>query len=67
MKSLLSGKPVLWFLFLFNLGVALALGFDPVADSLGLDGLQQILASAGMGVVALGAGASLLRRRPQTA
>jgi len=66
-KSLLSSKPVLWFLFSFNLVVALALGFAPVADAAGLGGIQQIVAVAGMGAVSLGAGAALLRNRPQTA
>ena len=56
MKSLLSSTPVLWFLFLFNLVVAVAAAF-------GLHGTQQITTSAGMGVVALGAGASLVLRR----
>jgi hypothetical protein len=55
MNSLLSSTPVLWVLFLFNLVVAVAAGF-------GLDGTQQILTSAGMGVVALGAGAGLVLR-----
>jgi hypothetical protein len=55
-KSLLSSTPVLWFLFLFNLVVARAAGFD-------LHGTQQIMTSAGMGVVALGAGAGIVRRR----
>ncbi|MGO4616111.1 hypothetical protein AB4305_17680 [Nocardia sp. 2YAB30] len=67
MKSLRSSKPVLWFLFLFNLAVALAVGFESVANSLGLDTTQQILTCAGMGLVSLGAGAGLLRRRLQTA
>jgi len=56
LKSLASSRPVLWFLFLFNLVVAVAAGF-------GLDGTQQITTSAGMGVVALGAGAGLVLRR----
>jgi hypothetical protein len=43
MKSLLSSTPVLWFLFLFNLVVAVAAAF-------GLHGTQQIMTSAGMGV-----------------
>ncbi|MFQ6396193.1 hypothetical protein ACLMAJ_22315 [Nocardia sp. KC 131] len=67
MKSLLSSKPALWFLFSFNLVVALALGFDPVADVLGLDGTGQIATSAVMAVIALGAGAAVLRKSPQTA
>lgn len=56
LKSLSSSKSVLWFLFLFNLLVAVAAG-------VGLHGTQQIMTSAGMGVVALGAGASLVLRR----
>jgi len=66
-KSLLSSKPALWFLFSFNLVVALALGFPPVADALGLGGPQQVVACVGMGVVSLGAGAAMLRNRPRTA
>jgi hypothetical protein len=57
LKSMSSARPVLWFLFLFNLLVAIAAG-------VGLHGVQQITTSAGMGVVALGAGAGLLLRRP---
>jgi hypothetical protein len=56
MKSLLSSTPVLWFLFLLNLVVAVAAAF-------GLHGTQQIMTSGGMGVVALGAGAGLVQRR----
>ena len=60
LKSLPSSRPVLWFLALFNLVAAVAAGF-------GLHGTQQIMTSAGMGVVALGAGTSLvLRRATQT-
>jgi len=60
LKSLSSSRPVLWFLVLFNLAAAVAAGF-------GLHGAQQIMTSAGMGVVAVGAGASLvLRRATQT-
>ena len=60
LKSLPSSRPVLWFLVLFNLAAAVAAG-------LALHGPQQIMTSTGMGVVALGAGASLvLRRAPQT-
>jgi hypothetical protein len=55
-KSPISSTPVLLFLFLFNLVVAVAAGFA-------LDGTQQITTSAGMGVVALGAGAALVKRR----
>ena len=72
MNSLLSPpRPVLWFLFLFNLAVAVAAGFglgiDVTSQDIHLDGMQQIMTSAGMGVVALGAGASLLMRRPGSA
>lgn len=58
MKSLLSSTPVLWFLFLFNLVVAVAAPFV-------VDGTQGIMTAVGMGVVSLGAGVSLLRgQRP---
>ncbi|MGW1626786.1 hypothetical protein [Streptomyces sp. NPDC002172] len=60
MKALLSSRPVLWFLFLFNLTVA-------VAAPLVVDGTQGYLTSAGMGVVSLGAGMGLLRGRAQRA
>ncbi len=60
MKSLLSSRQVLSSLFLFNLLVAVAAGFA-------LHGTQALLASAGMGVVALGAGAGLFLRRPKRA
>ena len=56
MKSLLSSKPVLWFLFLFNLVVAAAALFA-------VDGAQGVMTAVGMGVVSLGAGVSLLRGR----
>jgi hypothetical protein len=56
MTSLLSSKPVLWFLFLFNLVVSVAAGFT-------LHGEQQVTTSAGMGAVAIGAGAALFLRR----
>jgi hypothetical protein len=59
-KSLLSSKPVLWFLFLFNLVVSVAAGFA-------LHGMQQVTTSAGMGAVAIGAGAALFLRRRQRA
>ncbi|PVE09845.1 hypothetical protein OIE62_37760 [Streptomyces scopuliridis] len=58
MKSLLSSRPVLWFLFLFNLVVAAAAPFV-------VDGSQGVVTSVGMGVVSLGAGISLLRDRGQ--
>ncbi|WP_216895984.1 hypothetical protein [Nocardia alni] len=59
-RTWLSARPTLWFLFLFNLLVAVCAG-------LFVDGPQSILAAAGMGVVALGAGIGLPRsgrRRP---
>jgi hypothetical protein len=52
MKSLLSSRQVLWFLFLFNLVVALAAPFV-------VDGAQGIATAIGMGVVGLGAGLGL--------
>ncbi|MFE2491578.1 hypothetical protein ACFXGR_52105 [Streptomyces mirabilis] len=55
-KSFLSSRPVLWFLFLFNGVVAAAAGFA-------LDGVQGITAAAGMGLVSLGAGFGLLQSR----
>ena len=58
MKALLSSKPVLWFLFLFNLLVAIVAG-------LGFHGSQAVATSVGLGVVALGAGAGLLLGRDQ--
>jgi hypothetical protein len=60
MKSLLSSRPVLWFLFLFNLLVAVAAGFA-------LDGTQQLATCVGMGVVSVGAGMGLLTRRTKPA
>lgn len=56
MKSLLSSRPVLWFLFLFNLLVALVTG-------LAMHSAQGRVTSVAMGVVALGAGAGLYRGR----
>jgi hypothetical protein len=70
MSALLNRRPVLWFLFLFNLAVALvvgAAGSHLHVHGHTLHGSQQIMTSAGMGVVALGAGAALLRRRPTRA
>ncbi|MDQ1043184.1 hypothetical protein [Streptomyces sp. V4I2] len=58
MKALLSSEPALWFLFLFNLTVAAAAPFL-------VDGAQGLMTSVGMGVVSIGAGASLLRGRGQ--
>ena len=56
LKSLPSSRPLLWFLVLFNLAAAVAAGLN-------LHGPQQLMTSAGMGVVALGAGARLVQRR----
>ncbi|MEU2771643.1 hypothetical protein ABZ646_01635 [Streptomyces sp. NPDC007162] len=57
MKALLASRPVLWFLFLFNLVVAAVAPFV-------VDGTHGVLTAAGMGVVSLGAGVGLLARRP---
>ncbi|MEV6763918.1 hypothetical protein AB0N16_25435 [Streptomyces sp. NPDC051105] len=54
MKPLLSSRPVLWFLFLFNLVVAATVPFV-------VDGTPGVTAAVGMGVVSLGAGVGLLR------
>ncbi|MFE1835653.1 hypothetical protein [Streptomyces sviceus] len=53
-------RPVLWFLFLFNLVVAAAAPFA-------VDSAQGVAAGVGMGVVSLGASVALLggRARPQ--
>ncbi|MFH9550601.1 hypothetical protein OHS71_19495 [Streptomyces sp. NBC_00377] len=56
MKALLSSRPVLWFLFLFNLVVAAAAPFV-------VDGTQGVMTAVGMGVVSLGAGVGLVRDR----
>jgi hypothetical protein len=56
MKALLSARPVLWSLFLFNLIVALA-------APLIVDSAQGIATSLGMAVVAAGAGIGLFRGR----
>jgi len=66
MKSLIPARPVLWFLFLFNAAVAIAVG--AVGSHLHVHGhslaaSQQVATAAGMGIVALGAGIGLLRRR----
>ncbi|NEC84738.1 hypothetical protein [Streptomyces sp. SID12501] len=58
MKSLLASKPVLWFLFLFNLAVAAVAPFV-------VDGSQGVMTAVGMGVVSLGAGVSLFKSRGQ--
>ncbi|WP_306215401.1 hypothetical protein [Actinoplanes sp. RD1] len=55
-KTFLGTGPVLWFLFLFNLAAA-------VTVLLLLDGVTGISAAAGLGLVSLGAGGSLLLRR----
>ncbi|GAA3867050.1 hypothetical protein GCM10023084_20260 [Streptomyces lacrimifluminis] len=60
MQSLLSSRPVLWFLFLFNLTVAAVAPFA-------MGGTQGLVTSAGMGVVSLGAGSALLKGRRQAA
>jgi hypothetical protein len=60
MKSLLSSKPALWFLFLFNLAVAAVAPFV-------VDGAQGVMTAVGMGVVSMGAGVSLLRGRRSAA
>ena len=70
MKSLLSSRPVLWFLFLFNAAVAIAAGAAGSHLHLhghSLHGSQQVTTAAGMGIVALGAGAALYLRRPKRA
>ena len=66
MKSLMTARPVLWFLFLFNAAVAVAVGAAGHHLHLHgqtLHGAQQIATAAGMGIVALGAGIGLLLRR----
>jgi hypothetical protein len=66
MKSLLSSRPVLWFLFLFNAVVAVAAGVAGPHIHVGghaMTGGQQVMTAAGMGIVAAGAGIGLLRGR----
>ena len=66
MSALLNRKPVLWFLFLFNAAVAVAVGaagHHLHIHGQTLHGAQQIATAAGMGIVALGAGIGLIRRR----
>ena len=60
-KAFLSTPPVLWFLFLFNGGVA-------AFCYLSMDGVKGIATAAGMGLVSLGAAGGLLanRREPTT-
>ncbi len=70
MKSLLSSRPVLVFLFLFNAAVAVAVGVGGHHIHIHghtLAGSQQVMTCAGMGIVALGAGIGLLRRRASRA
>ncbi len=66
-KSLAPSRPVLWFLFLFNLAVAVAA--VAAGNHLHVHGhvIHGAQVAAGMGVVAAGAGAGLLRRRGQRA
>ncbi|WP_306209184.1 hypothetical protein [Actinoplanes sp. RD1] len=58
-KSFLGTKPVMWFLFLFNLAAAIIVLIT-------VDGVPGISATAGLGLVSLGAGSGLLlsARRP---
>jgi hypothetical protein len=58
-KAFLSKPSTLWFLFLFNGGVA-------VASYFAMDGVKGIATAAGMGLVSLGAAGGLLaaRRKP---
>jgi hypothetical protein len=70
MSALLNRKPVLWFLFLFNAAVAItagAAGSHLHLHGHSLHGSQQVMTAAGMGIVALGAGAALVRRRASRA
>lgn len=53
MKKFLLAKPTLWFLFLFNLVVAMIVPFT-------VDGTQGITAAIGMGLVSVKAGFGLL-------
>ena len=54
MSALLNRKPVLWFLCLFNAGIATAIAAG--GSHLHLHGSQQLTTAAGMGIVALGLG-----------
>ena len=70
MQSVLSSKPVLWFLFLFNALVAVTAGVAGHHIHIHghtLAGSQQIMTAVGMGVVAAGAGLALARRKPARA
>lgn len=60
MKKIASSTPVLWFLFLFNLAVAVVAPFA-------IDGAQGVMTAVGMGVVAIGAGLGLLKSRKASA
>jgi hypothetical protein len=59
-KAFLSKPSTLWFLFLFNGGVA-------VASYFAVDGVKGIATAAGMGLVALGAAGGLLASRREQA
>ena len=62
-KAFLSTPPVLWFLFLFNGGVA-------AVCYLTMDGAKGIMAAVGMGLVSLGAAGGLIagrRKKPAQA
>ena len=70
MSALLSRRPVLWFLFLFNAAVAIAAGAAGShlhVHGHSLHGSQHVTTAAGMGIVALGVGAALFLRRPKRA
>jgi len=67
MSALLNRTPVLWFLFLFNAAVAIAAGSHLHLHGHTLHGSQQVTTAAGMGIVALGAGAALYLRRAKRA
>jgi hypothetical protein len=70
MSALLNRTPVLWFLFLFNAAVAIAVGAAGQHITIHghtLHGTQQITTAAGMGIVAAGVGAALFLRRPKRA
>ncbi|WP_369394338.1 hypothetical protein AB5J72_47420 [Streptomyces sp. CG1] len=59
-KAFLSTRPVLWFLFLFNGGVAAVTCFT-------LDGAEGLATAAAMGLVSLGAAGGLVAGRRGTA
>ncbi|MCD9879712.1 hypothetical protein [Streptomyces guryensis] len=59
-KAFLSTPPVLWFLFLFNGGVAAVCYFT-------LDGANRIMAVAGISLVSLGAAGGLVANRRKRA